>query len=78
MQGVKGPPHLLTQSVDIGTARNVTNVSLLAGKMDEIASGVTPVNPKFRSGLLAMSCALGWADGPSRDDFYINHALKVC
>ena len=61
-----------------GREKNTTNVSLLAGKMGEVASGVTPVNPKFRSGLLAMSCALGWADGPSRDDFYINHALKVC
>ena len=76
--GRSTPPPDTKRGHRHGKKSCVTNVFLLAGKMGEVASGVTPVNPKFRSGLLAMSCALGWSDGPSRDDFYINHALKVC
>ncbi|KAK7091976.1 uncharacterized protein [Littorina saxatilis] len=50
--------------------------SLIGGKMADVASAVTPVNPKFRSGLMAMSCAVWWSDPGVRDDFYIDYALK--
>ncbi|XP_076437758.1 uncharacterized protein LOC143276955 [Babylonia areolata] len=50
---------------------------LIGGKMAEVESGVTPVNPKFREGLLSMSCGISWSDYVIRDSFYINKALVM-
>ena len=47
------------------------------GKMREVADGVTPVNPKFRSGLLALTCSLAWPASTTRDPFFVGNAMLV-
>ena len=47
------------------------------GKMREVADGVTPVNPKFRSGLLALTCSLAWPANTTRDSFFVGNAMLV-
>ncbi|KAK7091228.1 hypothetical protein V1264_008942 [Littorina saxatilis] len=50
---------------------------LIGGKTNEIAEGATPVNPKFRSGLMSMTCSLSWTPNNGQDSLYINHALLL-
>ncbi|KAK7484360.1 hypothetical protein BaRGS_00024365 [Batillaria attramentaria] len=51
---------------------------LIGGKMRDVPDGETPINPSFRSGLMAMGCGLSWMPHQSHsDEFYINHALLM-
>ena len=45
--------------------------------MTEVPDGLTPVNPKFRSGLLALTCYMAWPAYSDKEFFYIGHSMLV-
>ena len=55
----------------------VFSVCDITGKMTEVPDGQTPVNPKFRSGLLALTCYMAWPAYSDKDYFYIGHSMLV-
>ncbi|KAL8591780.1 hypothetical protein ACOMHN_032322 [Nucella lapillus] len=69
LMDLKNPPSPTSAHSCTGT--------LLGGQMAKVARDATPVNPKFRTGLLSMSCSLSWSDAVHRDSFYVQKALEM-